>query len=118
MVLFGTRSPRCLAQSDIRYQRVHPQLSRPARWAAAKRLADAAGVPAGRIRTIPEVYDWEQVRESMVLTLPHPTLGDLDVPGSPLRLSGQSEPRREAPPALGIDQDDVFADYVHAGGCR
>jgi len=76
---------------------------------------DDAGVPAGRIRTIPEVYDWEQVRESMILTLPHPTLGDLAVPGSPLRLSEGGEPRREAPPALGADQDDVFADYAGSG---
>jgi len=79
---------------------------------------DAAGVPASRIRTIPEVYDWEQVRESMVLTLPHPTVGDLDVPGSPLRLSEHTEPRRETPPALGVERDDVFADYVPAGSGR
>jgi formyl-CoA transferase len=79
---------------------------------------DAAGIPAGRIRTIPEVYDWQQVRESMVLTLPHPTLGDLDVPGSPLRLSEHTEPRGEAPPALGGDQNDVFADYVPARSGR
>ena len=84
---------------------------------AADMLAalDDAGVPAGRIRTIPEVYDWEQVRESMILTLPHPTLGDLAVPGSPLRLSEGGEPRREAPPALAADQDDVFADYAGSG---
>jgi formyl-CoA transferase len=79
---------------------------------------DAVGVPAGRIRTIPEVYDWEQVRNSMVLTLPHPTLGDLDVPGSPLHLSDHTEPRREAPPALGADQDDVFAGYAIAQSGR
>ena len=75
-------------------------------------------MPAGRIRTVPEVYDWQQVRESMVLTLPHPTLGDLDVPGSPLQLSDCGEPRREAPPALGADQDDVFAEYAPAWGGR
>ena len=28
----------------------------------------AAGVPAGRIRTVPEVYDWEQVRDSACCT--------------------------------------------------
>jgi crotonobetainyl-CoA:carnitine CoA-transferase CaiB-like acyl-CoA transferase len=77
---------------------------------------DAAGVPAGRIRTVPEVYDWQHVRDSMVLTLPHPTLGDLDVPASPLNLSDYREPRREAPPALGADQDEVFADYAKAQG--
>ena len=36
---------------------------------------DGVGVPAGRIRTIPEVYDWEQVRDSMVLNVPHPDVG-------------------------------------------
>jgi crotonobetainyl-CoA:carnitine CoA-transferase CaiB-like acyl-CoA transferase len=79
---------------------------------------DAAGVPAGRIRTIPEVYDWEQVRESMVPTLPHSTLDDLDVSGSPLRLSEHTEARREAPPSLGGDQNDVFADYAPARSGR
>ncbi|MFS0899847.1 CaiB/BaiF CoA transferase family protein [Mycolicibacterium litorale] len=77
---------------------------------------DAVGVPAGRIRTIPEVYDWEQVRRSMITTLPHPTLGDLDVPASPLHLSDYDEPRRDAPPLLGADQDEVFAGYAPAGG--
>ncbi|CAN5309269.1 CoA transferase [soil metagenome] len=77
---------------------------------------DAAGVPAGRIRTVPEVYDWQHVRDNMVLTLPHPTLGDLEVPASPLNLSDHREPRREAPPALGADQDDVFAEYAQAQG--
>lgn len=76
----------------------------------------AEGIPAGRIRTVPEVYDWAQVRDSMVLTLPHPTLGDLDVPASPLHLSEHTDPRRDAPPALGADQADVFAEY--AGGAR
>jgi crotonobetainyl-CoA:carnitine CoA-transferase CaiB-like acyl-CoA transferase len=79
---------------------------------------DAVGVPAGRIRTIPEVYDWEQVRDNMVLTLPHPTLGDLDMPGSPLQLFDCAEPRSDAPPALGADQDDVFADYAAARAGR
>lgn len=77
---------------------------------------DAAGVPAGRIRTIPEVYDWRHVRDNMVLTLPHPTLGDLDVPASPINLSGHRLPRCEAPPALGAHQDEVFVDYAAAQG--
>jgi crotonobetainyl-CoA:carnitine CoA-transferase CaiB-like acyl-CoA transferase len=77
---------------------------------------DAVGVPAGRIRTIPEVYDWEQVRETMILTLPHPALGDLDVPASPLHFSGSGDPRAEAPPALGADQASVFAEFAARGG--
>ena len=54
----------------------------------------------------------------MVLTLTHPTLGDLDLPGSLLRRTEHTEPRRETPPAPGVDQDDVFADYVRAGDGR
>ena len=54
----------------------------------------------------------------MVPTLPHPTLDDLDVSGSPLRLSEHTEARREAPPSLGGDQNDVFADYAPARSGR
>jgi hypothetical protein len=54
----------------------------------------------------------------MVLTLPHPTLGDLGVPGSPVRFSEPTEPRREAPLGLDADHDDVVTDYVRAGGGR
>ena len=70
------------------------------------------------LRTNPEVYDCQQVRESMVPTLPHPTLGDLDVPGSPLPVSDHTEQRREARPVLRVDQDDVLADYVRSGDDR
>ena len=73
-------------------------------------------MPAGRIRTIPEVYDWEQVRDTMVLNVPHPTLGDLEMPGSPLQLSESGEARTEAPPSLGADQQSVFAEYACGSG--
>ena len=70
------------------------------------------------LRATLEVYDWEHIRESMVLTLTPPTLGDLDLRGSLLRRTEHTEPRRETPLAAGVDQDDVFADYVRAGRCR
>jgi hypothetical protein len=40
------------------------------------------------------------------------------VPGWPITLSDYREPRREAPPALGADQDRVFADYAPRHGVR
>ncbi|OAN33348.1 CaiB/BaiF CoA transferase family protein [Mycolicibacterium iranicum] len=79
---------------------------------------DSAGVPAGRIRTVPEVYDWEQVRRSMIMTVSHPRLGDLEMPASPVHLSDVEQRRAEAPPGLGADQDEVFADYASTGGGR
>ena len=48
-----------------------------------------AGIPAGRIRTVPEVYDWEQVHHlGLVHHLAHATLGDVAVPGGALRYDG------------------------------
>lgn len=52
----------------------------------------------------------------MVLNVPHPTLGDLEMPGSPLQLSESGEARAQAPPSLGADQDSVFAEYACGSG--
>jgi crotonobetainyl-CoA:carnitine CoA-transferase CaiB-like acyl-CoA transferase len=66
------------------------------------RLA-SAGVPAGRVRTLDEVYEWEQTRSQHLLTkVAHPLLGELTLPGSPLRF----EP-------IDPSVDDQVASAVH-----
>lgn len=67
----------------------------------------AAGVPAGRVRSLDEVYQWEQARsQGLVVEVDHAVLGLVALPGPPLRFfdtRGQ-EVRREAhaaPPTLG-----------------
>jgi crotonobetainyl-CoA:carnitine CoA-transferase CaiB-like acyl-CoA transferase len=53
---------------------------------------DAAGVPSGRVRTLDDVYDWEQTRsQGLALEVAHPTLGTITLPGSPLRFFAASE---------------------------
>lgn len=70
----------------------------------------AKGVPAGRIRTIPEVYAWEQVRHlGLVHEMQHPLLGAINVPGPPLMMGGIPMATRQAPPSLG-DHDDRIDD--------
>lgn len=50
------------------------------------RLAEL-GVPAGKVRTIDEVYEWEQTRsQGLLIEVEHATLGRLTLPGPPLRL--------------------------------
>lgn len=79
-----------------------------ATWDAEPLLARLAevGVPAGKVRTLDEVYAWEQTRSQGLLTeVDHPTLGTVTLPGPPLRFfdaEGAEMTRRDhqAPPLL------------------
>ena len=77
------------------------------------RLA-AAGVPAGKVRTIDDVYAWEQTAsQGLVLEVDHPTLGTVRLPGPGIRFddapyAGGRE-RHLPPPRLGEHNDSVAA---------
>src|SRR6476660_6130895 len=54
------------------------------------RLAEV-GVPAGKVRTIDDVYAWDQVAsQGLVVEVEHDTLGPLTLPGPPLRFFDRS----------------------------
>ena len=80
--------------------------SRRGRWRLLPRLAEI-GIPAGSVRTLDEVYDWDQTRsQGLLVPVEHATLGPLELPGPPLRFfaTGGTEVTRrshEAPPTLG-----------------
>ncbi|HEY1642420.1 MAG TPA: CoA transferase [Streptosporangiaceae bacterium] len=70
-----------------------------AHWLA---LLAQAGVPAGSIRSIDEVYQWAQTRsQGLVVTVDHPTLGEIELPGPVLRFDGEPPRQHAAPPLLG-----------------
>lgn len=47
---------------------------------------DAVGVPAGRVRTIDEVYAWDQtISQGLLIEVQHASLGPIQLPGPPLR---------------------------------
>ncbi|WP_029089114.1 CaiB/BaiF CoA transferase family protein [Brevibacterium album] len=47
---------------------------------------DAAGIPSGVVRTLPEVYQWEQaLSQGLKITAEHSSAGPIDLPGPPLR---------------------------------
>ena len=72
---------------------------------------DEAGVPAGRIRTMDEVYTWDHVlHHGMVDRVEHPVVGTIDLPGAPVRWSRSGRRPAEPPPTLGGDQDILDAD--------
>jgi crotonobetainyl-CoA:carnitine CoA-transferase CaiB-like acyl-CoA transferase len=63
------------------------------------------GIPAGRVRTLDEVYDWEQtLSQGLVVDVEHPTLGALRLPGPPLRFFHSGSP------AAGEGADDRAGD--------
>ncbi|MDR8412500.1 CoA transferase [Nonomuraea sp. 3-1Str] len=76
-------------------------------WLA--RLAEV-GVPAGAIRSLDEVYTWDQTRsQGLLVEVEHPVLGRIELPGPPLRFEGLEVVRHRPPPALGGDGDAVLA---------
>jgi crotonobetainyl-CoA:carnitine CoA-transferase CaiB-like acyl-CoA transferase len=80
-------------------------------WDSEPLLArlDTAGVPAGRVRDLEEVYGWDQTRsQGLLVDVDHGSLGRLELPGPPLRFfagDGTETTRRThaAPPVLDAD---------------
>ncbi|WP_105566976.1 CaiB/BaiF CoA transferase family protein [Microbacterium halophytorum] len=80
-----------------------------------ERLA-AAGVPAGKVRDLAEVYEWDQVRsQGLVVDAEHSALGSISLPGPVLRFfdaDGGNErvrPSHQAPPVLDQHGDAIRA---------
>ncbi|MGH8823999.1 MAG: CaiB/BaiF CoA transferase family protein [Jiangellaceae bacterium] len=75
---------------------------------------DSLGVPAGKVRSLDQVYGWEQTRsQGLVISVDHPVLGRIELPGPPLRFgdlpyAGGRETHLP-PPALGEHDEPVRA---------
>ncbi|MEW1847577.1 CoA transferase [Nonomuraea angiospora] len=80
------------------------------------RLA-AAGVPAGRVRSLDEVYEWPQTRsQGLLIDVEHAAIGEVTLPGPPLRFFDPAGPDGEvettrtdhaAPPVLNADEEEI-----------
>ncbi len=82
-----------------------------ASWKAAdllERLAEV-GIPAGKVRSVDEVYAWDQVAsQGLLVDVEHATLGTVTLPGPPLRFFGRdggevTRTGHAAPPTLDAD---------------
>jgi crotonobetainyl-CoA:carnitine CoA-transferase CaiB-like acyl-CoA transferase len=73
-----------------------------------KRL-EAAGVPAGRIKSVAEVCESEHLKaRGMIARLAHPSAGAITVMGVPVRLGVTAGAVRTPPPLLGQHTDAVL----------
>jgi crotonobetainyl-CoA:carnitine CoA-transferase CaiB-like acyl-CoA transferase len=76
------------------------------------------GIPSGKVRSIDEVYGWDQaLSQGLLVDVDHATLGRLSLPGPPLRFfdagpDGETETTHRAhtaPPVLGADGASIRA---------
>jgi crotonobetainyl-CoA:carnitine CoA-transferase CaiB-like acyl-CoA transferase len=80
---------------------------------------EAVGVPAGRVRTIDEVYAWEQTKsQGLLIDVQHASLGTIQLPGPPLRFFDASDEievettlqHHQPPPLLGASNARLDTD--------
>ena len=67
---------------------------------------EASGIPAGEVRALDSVYEWEQTRsQGLVIDVDHPVLGMIELPGPPIRFDDLTYAGGRSthlpPPALG-----------------
>ncbi len=86
---FTRNSDRVLLREEL-VERIEAALARETAEEWLLRLADL-GIPAGRVRSLDEVYGWEQTRsQGLLLDVEHPTAGPLTLPGPSLRLDDRA----------------------------
>ena len=91
-------------------------------WEAEPLLARLAevGIPAGKVRTMDEVYEWDQTAsQGLMVDVEHSVLGTVTLPGPPLRFfdtDGTEVTRTNhvAPPTLDEHADSV-REWLQAG---
>ncbi len=108
---FADNSARS-ANRDALRQRMNARLKTRTAIEWSRELIEA-GIPAGPIYTLDQVFADPQVQHaSMAETVEHPTIGPLRQLSSPLRMDGLTGGAvRMAPPLLGQHSRAVLADY-------
>lgn len=85
-------------------------------------VLEEAGVPAGKVRNLKEVYEWDQVAsQGLLVEVDHATKGRLSIPGPVIRFDdnpfGGASPNVLPPPTLGQHNEFVrdWLDEVEEG---
>jgi crotonobetainyl-CoA:carnitine CoA-transferase CaiB-like acyl-CoA transferase len=104
-------NPERVARREALIEMVEGVLAALSAEDALARL-EGAGVPAGKVRSLDDVYEWEQTRsQGLVVEVDHSTLGPIELPGSPLRFDDNAfaggRERNDAPPTLGEHNESI-----------
>jgi len=109
---FATNRARVGLREEL-VEVVEQALKRDVSDAWLDRLA-GLGIPSGKVRTLDEVYTWDQtLSQGLLVDVDHPTVGAVQLPGPPLRFDGlpHAGARSEhlPPPRLGEHDESVRA---------
>ena len=109
---FATNRDRVAAREDL-VTALERSLSGDNAEAWLAKLGDA-GIPAGKVRTMDEVYSWDQtLSQGLLVEVDHPTLGTVSLPGPPLRFDANSfagaREQHMPPPRIGEHNESVRA---------
>jgi formyl-CoA transferase len=81
-------------------------------------ILDQIGIPAGKVRNLAEVYEWDQTRsQGLLIDVEHAALGDITLPGPPLRFEPSAAFEHSAPPTLNQHGDAIRA-WLDTPGTR
>jgi formyl-CoA transferase len=104
---FRTNSDRIANRPALTAELERELAKRPA--AEWTELLLEAGVPAGPINTMAEVFsDPHVLARDMLVEVEHSTLGAIQLPGVPMKFSATPAEARSAPPVLGEHTRDVL----------
>ena len=109
---FGSNRARVGLRSEVVAAVEAALAAEPAEvWLA--RLADL-GVPAGKVRTLDDVYTWDQtLSQGLLVDVDHPTAGPIQLPGPALRFDDNAHAGARTthlpPPLLGEHNESVRA---------
>ena len=108
---FATAGSRVQHRTELTVE-LEDRLRGSCSWDWLARFAEV-GVPSGKVRTLDEVYTWDQtLSQGLLVDVDHPTLGTIRLPGPPLRLEGLdgtdvARRNHTSPPLLGQHDADI-----------
>ena len=80
-------------------------------------LLDAAGIPAGPVRTVTELLDDPQVvANDLVVEYQHPVAGAVSMVGPVIQMARTPTSVRRAPPTLGQHNEEILTEFGYSAG--